>query len=80
MATNWIDRQIDDLLLATSVSTGYVYARRRTRRALRRLTRATLLTAGAATAVTAGGVAIAGGALARRHRRRERAMTGTATG
>jgi hypothetical protein len=68
MATNWFDRQVDDLLLATSVATGYVYARRRTRRALRTLTRGAMVVGAGATLAGIGAVGVAGALVARRRR------------
>jgi hypothetical protein len=61
MARKRIERQIEDVLLATAMSAGFLYVRRRARRAGRTLARATaLLGAGAAGigAVGAAGAAV----------------------
>ena len=54
---NRIDRQIDDVLLATAVSGGFLYTRRRVRRAARTLARGTALVGVGAAGVGALGVA-----------------------
>ena len=69
MAQSWIDRQIDDALLATSVSAGFLYARRRVRRVQRRLTRGAVILGVAATVGGIGAAALAGGAFTRYRRR-----------
>ena len=71
MAQSWIDRQIDDALLATSVSAGFLYARRRVRRVRRRLTRGAIILGAAATVGGIGAAGAAGGAFAR-YRKRSR--------
>ncbi len=77
MRVSWIERQIDDVLLATAVSTSFLYARRRTRRAVRRLTRgAAVVGAGAAlTAAGAAGVGMAGATVLRRRRQAGKPIT-----
>jgi hypothetical protein len=74
MAQRWIDRQIDDALLATSVSAGVLYARRRVRRVQRRLARGAVIFGAAATIAGIGVAGAAGGAFAR-YRRRARGST-----
>jgi hypothetical protein len=69
MAQHWIDSQIDDALLATAASAGFLYARRRVRRVSRRLARSALVLGTGAALAGIGAVGIAGGALARRRRR-----------
>ncbi len=69
MAQRWIDRQIDDALLATSVSTGVLYARRRVRRVQRRFARGAVILGAAATVAGIGVAGVAGGAFARYRRR-----------
>ena len=69
MAKSWIDRQIDDALLATSVSAGFLYARRRVRRVQRRFARGAVLLGVAATVGGIGVAGAAGGAFARYRRR-----------
>jgi hypothetical protein len=69
MAQKWIERQIDDALLATAVSAGFLYGRRRVRRVVRRVERgAVVLGVGAVLA----GIIVVGvgaGAVARSRRR-----------
>jgi hypothetical protein len=74
MSSKWIDRQIDEVLLATTMSAGFLYARRRARRILPKVvvSGAVVTVLGTAAAATAAGVSvlgIAGGAAAwYRHR------------
>jgi MYXO-CTERM domain-containing protein len=60
------DRQIDDALLATAVSAGFLYARRRVRRIGRRVARSAVVAGAGAAGVGALGVA---GAVAWQQRR-----------
>ncbi len=60
MPSEWLERQIDELLFTTATITGLAYARRRARRARRTL--AKLMIGGAVAAFgSAAAVAIAGG-------------------
>jgi hypothetical protein len=74
MPSKWIDRQIDEVLLTTAMSAGFLYARRRARRILPKVVvgGAVVTALGAAAAATAAGVGVlglAGGAAAwYRHR------------
>jgi hypothetical protein len=62
------DRQIDDALLATAVSAGFLYARRRVRRIGRKVARSAVVAGGAAAGV--GALGVAGAAVAWQRRRR----------
>ena len=66
MTRGRVERQIDDALLAVAMSAGFLYVRRRIRRAARTLGRAGMVLAAGAAAVAVLGVA--GGAAARRRR------------
>jgi hypothetical protein len=69
MAQSWIDRQIDDALLATAVSAGLLYGRRRVRRVQRRLARGAVILGAAATVGGIGAAGAAGSAFARYRKR-----------
>jgi hypothetical protein len=69
MAQSWIDRQIDDALLATAVSAGFLYGRRRVRRVQRRLATGAVVLGAVATVGGVGAAAAAGGAFARYRKR-----------
>jgi hypothetical protein len=71
MAQRWIDRQIDDALLATAVSAGFLYTRRRLRRVRGRLARGTVVLGALATVGGIGAAGAAGGAVARYRKRRD---------
>jgi hypothetical protein len=63
MPSKQTERQIDDALLATTTTAGFLYVRRRFRRALAKAQLATTVAAGL------GGLAIAGAAIAWLRRR-----------
>ena len=81
----WVDRQIDEALLAIAMQAGFLYAHRRARRMFPKVARGAVLASGvgaataAAAAVVATGVGIlgvAGGAAAwYRHSKRSAAVT-----
>jgi hypothetical protein len=69
MPSEWLERQIDELLLTTATITGLAYARRRARRARRTFAKIMIGGAVAAFGAIAGGLGIAAGARAwYRHR------------
>jgi hypothetical protein len=81
MPSDWLERQIDELLLTTATITGLAYARRRARRARRALAKvmiggAVAAFGAAATAAIAGGLGIAAGARAWYRHRSSAAPTG----
>lgn len=69
MAQTWIERQIDDALLATAVSAGFLYGRRRVRRVVRRVERGAVVLTGATALAGLGAAGIAAGVVARYRRR-----------
>ncbi len=70
MASKRIERQIDEALLIAALGTGFVYARRRARRARRKLVIGGTILAGAGAAVAAAGAAGVAGGIAARYRNR----------
>jgi hypothetical protein len=80
--SKWIDRQIDEALLAVALQAGFLYAHRRARRVLPKVavgavvvTGAAVVTAAAATAAGVGALGVAGGAAAWYRRSKRSAET-----
>jgi len=81
----WVERQIDEALLAIAMQSGFLYAHRRARRALPKVALGTAVATGAAAAAAAavaaaiagvGVVGLAGGAAAwYRHSKKSAAVT-----
>ncbi len=81
----WVERQIDEALLAIAMQTGFLYAHRRARRVLPKVALGAAVATGvgaaaAGTVAAVGVVGVAGGAAAwYRHSKRSNAITGQPT-